>query len=368
MAAILILSHPTDGHAHAVAEALQWKGAGTVLWQTADFPTRSAESLLITETCRSLRVHGPAIELESPHFDSVWCRRPSLWVDPNELHPSDLQFAEVECQYFRKALYRLIAPGAFWVNPLNAQATDNKAIQQAFARQVGFRTPDTLYSNDPEAIRSFIRAHNGRIIYKPFRGVAWQQDDTYWIPYSSVLTEERLVEDLLLRLTPGIYQALVPKHYELRITVMGHSLFTARILSQLTECGRIDWRKAGDEVSMEPGDIPPHLADLCLKLMNSLGLVFGCFDFIVTPEGEHVFLELNPAGQFLFVERLTGLPLLDAFCDFLIDSRADFAYRPRGARARLADVEPVVEQRLRESLAVHVVLAEEALPEPESAV
>lgn len=84
-------------------------------------------------------------------------------------------------------------------------------------------------------------------------------------------------------------------------------------------------------------------------------------------KGEHVFLELNPAGQFLFVERLTGLPLLDAFCDFLTGSRADFAYQPRGTRARLADVEPMVEQRMRESRAVHIVLAEEALPEPESA-
>jgi glutathione synthase/RimK-type ligase-like ATP-grasp enzyme len=260
-------------------------------------------------------------------------------------------------------MLRLMAPEAFWVNPLNAKITDNKAVQQTLARQVGLSTPDTLYSNDPGEIRDFIRAHDGRIIYKPFRGASWRQGDTHWVPYSSILTEERLVEDHLLRLTPGIYQALVPKQYELRVTVMGRSLFTARILSQQTESGQVDWRKANHEITLEPWELSPGLADLCFRFMDALGLVFGCFDFIVTPKGEHVFLELNPAGQFLFVERLTGLPLLDAFCDFLIHAQEDFDYRTPDPGVRLSDVNAFVEQRLAESQDAHVVLPEEVLIE-----
>lgn len=32
--------------------------------------------------------------------------------------------------------------------------------------------------------------------------------------------------------------------------------------------------------------------------MRKLGIIFGCFDFIVTPDEEYVFLEVNPMGQF----------------------------------------------------------------------
>ena len=65
-----------------------------------------------------------------------------------------------------------------------------------------------------------------------------------------------------------------------------------------------------------------------------MGLVFGCFDLVVTPEDEYVFLEVNQMGQFLFVERFCGLPLLDAFSEFLLQADADFSWRSDRVTAR----------------------------------
>jgi len=113
---------------------------------------------------------------------------------------------------------------------------------------------------------------------------------------------------------------------------------------------------------MEAWQIPPAIAQLCSRLLEALGLVFGCFDFIVTPDEEYVFLEVNPSGQFLFVERHTGMPLLDAFCEFLIHARADFEYGGNPA-VHLADVNAIVEQRLSELPGLHVVLPDEELQE-----
>jgi len=52
-------------------------------------------------------------------------------------------------------------------------------------------------------------------------------------------------------------------------------------------------------------------------LVEKLGLVFGCIDMIVTPRGEFIFLEINPNGQWLWIEELTGLPISEAIANTL---------------------------------------------------
>ena len=92
----------------------------------------------------------------------------------------------------------------------------------------------------------------------------------------------------------------------------------------------------------------------CTELLARLGLVFGCFDFVVTPEGRAVFLEVNQAGQFLFVEEYTGQPLLDAFAELLIQAKPDFAWSAEGAAIRFADVAAEAEEICRRELKEHL--------------
>ena len=46
--------------------------------------------------------------------------------------------------------------------------------------------------------------------------------------------------------------------------------------------------------------------------MARLGLIYGAIDLRQTPAGDYVFLEVNPAGQWLFVEQRTGQPISEA--------------------------------------------------------
>ena len=55
------------------------------------------------------------------------------------------------------------------------------------------------------------------------------------------------------------------------------------------------------------------------ELMRRMGLCFGSLDFIVTPEGEHVFLEVNPVGQFGWIADQTGLPIYERLAELLIN-------------------------------------------------
>ena len=65
-----------------------------------------------------------------------------------------------------------------------------------------------------------------------------------------------------------------------------------------------------------------NIARKCREYLAHLGLNFGCFDFIVTPSGDYVFLECNPNGQWLWVEDATGLKISEAIADFLSSPEA----------------------------------------------
>jgi hypothetical protein len=83
--------------------------------------------------------------------------------------------------------------------------------------------------------------------------------------------------------------------------------------------------------------VPAAIEAQCAALLDELGLVFGCFDFIVNPEGDYIFLEVNEMGQFLFVERSCGIPLVDAFASFLLQGRVDFEWSEENVAARYGE-------------------------------
>jgi glutathione synthase/RimK-type ligase-like ATP-grasp enzyme len=93
------------------------------------------------------------------------------------------------------------------------------------------------------------------------------------------------------------------------VTIVGDTLFAARIHSQDDPRTATDWRDMSAEILFEPAVLPPDVERRCLDFVHSYGLTFGALDLIVTPQGDHVFLENNPVGQFLFVEQL--VPELD---------------------------------------------------------
>jgi hypothetical protein len=344
---ILMLTKDDDAHAYAVYLGLLHKGGDPVLWHTVDFPVAETESILLSGGDLVLSIHGPRIDLSDQAFRSIWRRRPSQILAPR-LHLADREFAQAECRSFRQSLFCLLSPDAFWVNPpAAAMLGSRKPLQLHIAQMLGVTVPETLFTNDPNAIRYFIRHQGGQVIFKTLTGVSWNEQGSSWAPYTTLLREEDLIEDFLLKATPGIYQELVAKDFELRVTVMGNRVFAAKIRSQETIVGKLDWRRAYDELLMEPYSLPSSVEELCRQLVQRLGLVFGCLDFIVTPSGDYVFLEVNEMGQFLFVERYTGLPLLDAFCEFLLQGKADFDWSTRGDPLRYVDFEPKLDELSR---------------------
>ncbi len=117
-----------------------------------------------------------------------------------------------------------------------------------------------------------------------------------------------------IRAAPVILQRIVPKMTELRITIVGDKIFPVAVLSD----NEVDWRKS--KITLESIDLPNNIEDLCFEYVSALGLRYGCVDMIISPDGDYYFLEINPNGQWGFVEQKTGLPIGKAIAHLLLGS------------------------------------------------
>jgi len=259
---------------------------------------------------------------------------------PQDLHPGDRQIAERSAEAFFRALWQLVAPDAFWVNPLSSRLTsDSKPMQLIEAMKAGFNVPSTLFSNEPVEIRRFLEDNEGHVIYKPLRPAQWETPRGVACLFTSDVTLADLPDDDLLQVSTGIFQRKLPKAYEVRVTCFGDHAFAAKLHSQENDLAKADFRRAYKTLRLESMTWPDDLSQRCFALMRRLGIVFGCFDFVVTPGGEVYFLEVNPMGQFLWVEEGDpDLLLVDALCEFLIQRRTDFSWAPSAQSIRFSAV------------------------------
>ncbi len=126
-----------------------------------------------------------------------------------------------------------------------------------------------------------------------------------------------------------VFQELIPKALELRVACVAGDAFAGALDAGGTSRGQTDWRRAAPgECRWQKAELPAEVAGGLRALMTELGLAFGAVDLIRTPSGEHVFLELNPSGEFFWLERSPGLPASEALADLLLGRSPG---RPRAA-------------------------------------
>jgi hypothetical protein len=354
MTHVLIPTIASDLHAAAVTCVLHRKGHRATPVFGCDLPTRLVASMQIGDGGSAIAMRDASGELAVGAADAVWLRRPAYAVLPDDVHAGDRAIAARELEAFTRGIWSVVGRQAFWVNPLEAhRRASQKPRQLHEAVAAGLRIPPTLISNDPDAIRALLRGGEP-IIYKPFHPAGWNDGDDLAFAYTAVVTEDDLPDDDTLRLTPGIFQPLIPKRHELRVTCIGDQLVTARLLSQDEAATRVDWRSRGGRVPLVPDTLPAAVEDACWLLLHRLGLVFGCIDLIVTPDGDVVFLEVNEQGQWLWIEEAAPeLCILDRFTELLVQRRLDVAWRP-GDAIRLADVAADTDALLAEYQRLHV--------------
>lgn len=309
---ILVISHPDDPHAERVISCLCEDQHEVTLLNISDLPDRATISVDYVDRCH------PNIEfckvgevpLNLGQVQSVWWRRPQI---PELSSITDIDahlFASSEWHEAINGLWQLI--DARWMNqPINDEIASHKLFQLKIAAEVGLETPKTLVTSDPDRARTFIRScGNGHTIFKTFLAThaIWRE--------TRLVREEELAVLEQVRLAPVIFQEHIPADVDLRVTVIGDRFFPAAIYSQSTDY-LVDFRMSLGQTKTVPTDLPSDVTTKLLALMNRLGLIYGAIDMRRTPQGNYVFLEINTAGEFLFIEERTGQPISRAISEWL---------------------------------------------------
>lgn len=306
---VLIVGQLPDPHIEAVECHLRDLGAEVWIFDRA----RPESERLVQLTFGSGKAEGKLIlgdrvcTLES--LTAVWWRvKPYAFTDIVEGSRSlAAGFAEREWRSVLDGI-EMYNPEATWINPRSADImARNKPWQLQVAMDLGFVIPPTLISNHPQAIGDFIDDPSTEFVYKV---LTWYVEP----PDKMIFTSPIMLSDVSanpdsIERAPGIFQSRIPKAYEVRATVVGNEILAAHIDSQALVSTALDWRHDQTSLSYRKWILPDDVAQRLIEMNRRLGLEFGAYDLIVTPDGEYVFLEVNPLGQWLWIEQRTGLPV-----------------------------------------------------------
>lgn len=319
---ILILSAPDDTHSEAVERILTRRGVPFIHWNQAGFPERDTVTLRYDATGLrppALVIGGEPIDLAQ--VSATYVRR---HAHPDIRRPSGDPKARIYVEAEARAFLSATAESldCRWVpGPVRSlHWAGDKSWQLRLAPQLGFEIPPTLISNDPSELLEFYREHNGKLVCKAlhFPHFPAADGDDRWIFTTQLVTPRDAGYAESVRYCPAIFQAYVPKQLELRVTVVGERVFACEIHSQETERTRYDWRRYDlEHTPHRVHELPPEITERCVRIVRELGVCYGAMDLVLTPDGRYVFLEVNPMGQYLWIEKLTGMPISEAICDLL---------------------------------------------------
>ncbi len=323
---ILILTQPFDPHADHVSQMLGARGAEFARFDPADFPAQASLSVGYAPNgqMRSFLRQG-VTPIDLTQLQSVWSRRPQSPVPHEQIQDAATrEFVALDCKTFVQDLWNALPCRWLPGHPAAIQRAQLKASQLRLAAELGLELPPTLITNSREEFLDFYGQHNGNIVSK-LAGPAFDRtvgNAASVSRYTEVVSKRHVGYAASLQYCPMILQAYVPKRLELRITVVGQDVFAAEIHSQQTHHTRHDWRRYDlSHTPHFPHALPPEVQERCVQLVERLELCYGAIDMILTPEGRYVFLEINPAGQYLWIEEETGLPISAAICDLLMAGR-----------------------------------------------
>jgi glutathione synthase/RimK-type ligase-like ATP-grasp enzyme len=319
---VLVITNDHDEHADAVIAELDRRAVPVFRFHPEEFTNASSISMEICNGRIDGEIRNARQRVAFHDICAAWYRRSRALFAPlpslNILYGDLDNFVRVQASVTLTGFFASLQ--TLWVGqPLKLRRAEVKALQLAEASKAGLATPTTLISNDPERAAVFVEALGDTdCAVKPLIATRVDGEGGARLPLTTILPRGHTL-DAVAR-APNIFQPYIEKAYELRCVVMGDKVFTAKLDSQAHESTRKDWRAGAveeEEVEYEVFDLPEGVQAGLHRLMRSFEINFASIDMIVTPDGEFVFLDLNPNGQWLWLEEELGLPLVASMADLL---------------------------------------------------
>jgi MvdD family ATP-grasp ribosomal peptide maturase len=323
---VLIITHSNDNESVArVAEAIARKGGHTIRFDTDRYPTEVRLSAYYGDPGdERLTLRNGDGEFDLRAVTAIWHRRLSLGANlPQSL---DVQMRHASLGEVSAAAHGMLASlKAFRVDHVqHIRHAENKQLQLQVARELGLDIPRTLTTNEPNAVRAFAESCENGIVTKMLSSFAIYDEGKELVVFTNPVKPEDLADLSGLNLCPATFQESIPKALEIRVTVVGQRVLSAAVASQVSARAVHDWRRDGLRMiqDWQPYQLPLDVEEKILRLMDHFSLNYGAIDIILTPDDKHIFLELNPCGEFFWLEHAPGLPISDALADLLLGHSA----------------------------------------------
>ena len=270
--------------------------------------TEAEFAFSLTEAAVSRKVTVGPRTLDLDEVKSIWYRRAIHPVGVTTMPRGERAFITGELRHLVMGL--VLNPDVIWVNPIaNVSVAEHKIYQLQMARQLGFRVPQTLVSRDRIKLQNFVADHQAGTICKPiFHGMFFDESSAYSV-YTRRVTADSL-EAENVRVCPVFLQEEITRIADVRATFIGPRCFVADIKG---DSSLVDWRDPAVAVSYTASSLSDEVEEMCRAMLAKLGLVYGAFDFVRTPDDQLVFLEVNPTGEWAWLEDCLAFPMRDAF-------------------------------------------------------
>ena len=288
---------------------------------TDEFATAYSFVYSLQDQEKKLFHHATQQTLSISGIKAVWYRK--LWelTTPTDLDPDYLTIFKQEYQTALQILFQSLNHLP-WINQIQNSATinGNKLLQLEMASAFGLLVPRTILTNSPAEVKQFFKANEGNLIMKLHGSLKKSMDGRASFFPTSLLTEEDLNELDSIQYCPMIFQQAIEKQYELRVVFIDGEFFTGKIIAPSDQNhGSSDWRtSSATDAQWERYKLPEEVKSKLTNLMQKMNLSFGAIDIIRQPDGQYVFLEVNPEGEWGMLQRDLNYPIGETIAETLL--------------------------------------------------
>jgi glutathione synthase/RimK-type ligase-like ATP-grasp enzyme len=317
---VLILSHRGDTDApKIVQQCIADRGQRAFIVSTDLFPQRIQLTNGFHNQAERVILRNESELVDLKEVSSIWYRRLAIAQSLPLMRPDEARICRNESS--TAFLGALAALGVYELNqPHFAARASHKALQLSLARKMKLIVPATCITNDPIQAKRFIEAHPLGAVIKLHNALSIKRRGKEYGAYTQRATAKHVAALGGLQFHSAIFQARVERQIDIRTVCVGNQFFTAALDAENSSAGN-DWRLRGASSlhHFKSHDLPKAIEKKLLALMKALRLDYGAIDLAQTPSGEYVFFEVNPHGEFTWLERSPGLPIADAIAALLLE-------------------------------------------------
>ncbi len=299
---VLLVTTKRSIHASKLEEELSFLGTPYFRLNTDEVGLKNLPQLYLDRD--NIRIWTKDCKLNLSQFEVIWWDE----VVPNPKIYENIPYGKWAFLETQKASdWILSSLDAVYVNdPIEIIRSSNKVKQLKKARDVGLYIPQTTIVSEYKSLEEFLEQET---VYKPISRPTKENVNGDFVIYTNVVNKDE-IDPNSLDCKLSLFQRYISKKYEIRAYVINNECLAAEIHSQASERSKIDWRRY--DIANTPyyqHTLPDEISEKLIRLTKSFNLYYSAIDLIKTPRDEYVFLELNPQGMWLWVEKLTGLQI-----------------------------------------------------------